>query len=285
MASAQGYDHFWITGTHEYPDVPSYNNAVLHFRPDGKVDIEVKDLKMNFESTVGAMSDSSGSGLLFYTNGCYVATATGDTMLGGTGLNPGEMHDWVCGKTGYICPRGAMILPMPGHSGQYYIFHMGARYDPVRKLTYGPFYCSVVDMSLNGGKGEVTNKNTLLTDGDLEPFTAVRHGNGRDWWVMVPEYASNRYRIFLLDPLGVSGPYWQEIGPVMDCRRIGSNTFSLRGGKFARAQNCQVAVLDFDRCTGALSKPVLLDLPDHAVGGGGVAFSPDETHLLASTQL
>ena len=281
--AGQGYDRTWITGMHEYPDTPGYNNVTLKFSP-GSIDIQEVDLRMNFESTVGAISDSSGN-LLFYTNGCHIANASGDTMPGSDGLNPGEMHDWTCGKTGYVCPRGVLILPLPDNPNVYYLFHMGARYDAIRKLTYGPLYYTVVDMQLDGGRGAVVTKNNLVTDGDLEPFTAVRHGNGRDWWIVTPEYATNIYRLFLLGPGGLQGPYTQSIGSVMPCRRIGSSTFSLRGDKFARAQNCQAIVFDFDRCAGTFYNPLLLDLPDNSVGGGGVAFSPNSERLLVATQL
>ncbi len=279
----QAYDRTWITGMHEFPGTPGYNNALIRFSAD-TISVQEQGLKMNFESTVGVMSDSAGE-LLFYTNGCAIAGADGAIMAGGEGLNPGEMHDWVCDKTGYVCPRGAMALPKPGSTTRYVLVHAGARYDPVRKLTYGPFYATEIDMALNGDKGAVISKNIVLTDGDLEPFTAVRHGNGRDWWLVVPVYASAEYRVFLFSPDGISGPLVQKIGQVMDCRRIGTSVFSLNGEKFARAQNCQVAVLDFDRCSGEFSNPTLLDLPDHVVGGGGVAFSPDSRRLLVSTQL
>ena len=33
---------------------------------------------------------------------------------------------------------------------------------------------------------------------------AVKHANGRDWWVLVPESHSNRYYTMLLDPTGLS---------------------------------------------------------------------------------
>ncbi len=105
----QAYDRTWITGMHEFPGTPGYNNALIRFSAD-PISVQEQDLKMNFESTVGVVSDTTGA-LLFYTNGCAVAGADGAIMPGGEGLNPGEIHDWVCGKTGYISPRGAMALP------------------------------------------------------------------------------------------------------------------------------------------------------------------------------
>lgn len=282
-SKGQQYDNNWIAGMHEYPGLAGYNNAIIRFNGDTAQIIET-DLHINFESTLGVMSDSIGK-LLFFTNGCYIATASGDTMPGGETINPGEIHDWVCGSVGYICPRGALALPMPAHKNQYVLLHMGARYDPVRKIRYGPFYYSSVDMSLGNGNGIVTNANSILADGDFEPFTAVRHGNGRDWWVIVPEFGTNHYTVFLLNPDGLQGPFIQTIGPDMDCRRIGSCTFSQQGTKFARVQNCLAVTLDFDRCTGQFSNPVSLTRPAITVGGGGLAFSPDGNRLLTCSDL
>ena len=71
------------------------------------------DLKMNFESTVAALSDPTGK-LLFCSNGCRIADADGQVLLDGDGLNPGEVRDSACPKNGYIAPRGALFLPKPG---------------------------------------------------------------------------------------------------------------------------------------------------------------------------
>jgi len=282
--SAQGYDRNWITGMHELPGVQGYNNALIRFLPNGSIQMDTIDLGMNIESTVATMSDSAGN-LLFFTNGCYIAQADGHFMPGGEGLNPGQMHDWVCGKTGYVSPRGAMAIPAPGSNHLYYLFHSGVRYDPVRKNTFGPFYYSLIDMDLDNGKGAVVSKNNILADGDLEPFTAVRHGNGRDWWLLVPHFGSNRYDLFLLSADGIQLYLSQEIGPVMDCRRIGSAAFSPQGDRFARVQNCIAAVFHFNRCSGLLSQPIAVARPVQTLGGGGVAFSPDGNHLLVTSQL
>ncbi len=282
-STAQKYDYNWVLGIHDMPGVAGFNNAILHFSGQG-VTVEEKDLKMNFESTVVSMSDSLGQ-LIFYSNGCFVADADGNPMPGGALLNPGEIHDWVCDKVGHIAPKGALAIKMPGSTNTYLLFHLGARYDPAKKIKLGPFYYSVIDMDQNSGKGAVTSGNNVLTDGNLEPFAATRHGNGRDWWIAVPVYGGAEYRLFLLTPSGVIGPVAQQIGPVMNCRSIGTSSFSLDGSKFVRTQNCQVATFDFDRCSGELSNPVLLDLPDNVVGGGGAAFSPDNQRLIFCSQL
>jgi len=283
-ATAQPVYSVWPVGTNEFPDtVPGYGNALVRFEP-GVTKVFPAHLRMNFESTSAAMADSLGN-LLFYTNGCYIADAQGDTMPGGAGLNPGEMHDWTCPTAGYASPKGAMALPWPGRPQQYVLLHMGVRYDVARKITYGPLYYSVIDLSANGGKGTVISKNNILLDGDLEPFTAVRHGNGRDWWIVVPEYGTDRYHKWVLSPAGFVQNEAQPIGPTMHCKRIGSSAFSPNGWRYGRQQNCQTVVLDFDRCSGMFSTPVVFNTAAYTFGGGGIGFSPDGSRVYTTSQL
>ncbi|HNM26002.1 MAG TPA: T9SS type A sorting domain-containing protein, partial [Saprospiraceae bacterium] len=172
-----------------------------------------------------------------------------------------------------------------GHPNLYVLIHLGARYEPEKKLRYGPLYYTVIDMSLENGKGAVVSKNNVLLDASLEPFAAVRHGNGRDWWLVVPKYATNRYYRFLLSPEGLNNAGDQQIGPALTCKQIRPSVFSPDGAHFAKSQNCGVCVLDFDRCSGFFANPRLMSWPPHAFGGGGVAFSPNSEVLYATTQM
>jgi hypothetical protein len=276
-------DQVWMMGTHDQPGQPGYGNAVLRFQGD-EVSAESADLKMNFESTMAVMPDSLGN-ILFYTNGCHIANALGDTMANGAGLNPGEMADWTCPESGYAAPLGAMALQLPGSSHLYFLFHMGVRYSPQRKLTYGPFYYSVIDMNLEGGKGAVISKNNILADGSFEPFTAVRHGNGRDWWLIIPEYGTNKYHRLLFSSSGIQQMDELEIGAPLFCRYIGSSAFSPNGIRYARQQHCGVIIMDFDRCSGIFSNARIIGMPLRAIFGGGVAFSNDGNRLFVSTQV
>jgi hypothetical protein len=275
----------WPMGINEFANKPGSGNTVVKLGKDTSLSKVINmPLNMNFESTMAAATDAQGN-LLFYTNGCHIATADGDTMPNGAGLNPGDMHERTCPKLGYASPLGAMILQQPGRPNIYYLFHEGIDYEKRKKLTYGPLYYTVINMEQNGGKGAVLSKNNILVEGDLEPFTAVRHGNGRDWWITVPHHGSNRYTTLLFSKQGVQVIENQNIGPVMDCPVIGSSTYAHRGDRYARRQDCRVVVMDFDRCSGRFSSPLALDVPPMAFGGGGVAFSPDGSTLFVTVQL
>lgn len=279
----QQYDQNWPVGILEYPGNSLYGNAIIRFEGSTPI-VEKHDLKMNFERTVAAMSDSLGT-LLFYSNGCYIATANGDTMLNGAEINPGTMHDWVCPENGYNVQRGMLVLPDPGNSMRYYLFHLGARYTPNDGLSTGPLYYSLIDMSVENGEGAVVSINNVLLDSLPESFTAIRHGNGRDWWVVCPIYGTNRYERFLLVPEGVISAGAVFTGPSVNCTRTGVLAASPDGTKLARTQNCRTVVLDFDRCSGSLTNPIIFERSPNVFAGGGAAFSENGERLLLSEHM
>ncbi len=283
LAQHSDPDARWPIGMHEYPGLSGYGNAWLYFR-NGTVSIEPAMLNMNFESAVAVASDSAGS-VLFYTNGCEIRDGDGEMLENGADLNPGALHDWVCPTAGYTAPKSMMALAIPGQATRWLLLHLGGDYDPVRKVVYGPFYHTEIDMAANSGKGAVVSKNQVASIGDLEPFAAVRHGNGRDWWIILPEYGANRYQRWLLNPEGLNFAGAQAIGSALTCRRMGASVFSPDGSKYARTQNCGTVVLDFDRCTGTFSNPVFLERPTNTIGGGGLAFTADNRWLFATSNL
>jgi len=280
---AQSFDNLWLAGYNEFPGVPGYGHAQLRFQGDS-VRAEPALLAFNLENTVAAMCDSAGQ-LLFYSNGCAVANRQHQIMPNGEGLNPGDLSDLVCGRKGYIVPQGAMVLPMPGKPGRYALLHMGATYDPVRKLKLGPLYFSEIDMALEGGMGDVNTKNEVLLSGDLGAFTAVRHGNGRDWWVLVPEFGGQSWYGFVLSPAGFSAQPPQSLPALLPgCEKHGATVASPDGRLVANWGDCKLSVQRFDRCSGTLSDKLELAAPNHWIPGGGLAFSPSGRYLYATSQ-
>ncbi len=141
-------------------------------------------------------------------------------------------------------------------------------------------------MTQNSGKGKVLEKNVPILSDSLSyhMLTAVRHGNGRDWWVFKPEKLSNGYYRILFTPWGFQPAQKQHIGhsfSVDDGR--GQALFSPDGTKYARYDiRNDLHIFDFDRCTGELSNPVSIEIVDSAdtlSGAGGAAFSPNSRYL------
>ncbi|MCC7464715.1 MAG: T9SS type A sorting domain-containing protein [Saprospiraceae bacterium] len=283
VLSGQLSDRYWMMGYNEYPGVPGYGHTVVQFPSGEAVQTISASLAFNFESTAAVAADTQGE-LLFYSNGCEIANRNHEIMPNGTGLNPGEMSDRVCSQTGYILPQGAMAIPAPGKPDHYYLLHSGAAYEPARKLIRGPLYYTEVDMTLENGLGDVVSKNNILLEEDLSAFTVIRHGNGRDWWVIVPEFGNKTWYTFLLSPKGFEAMPPQDVSLMLPgCEHHEATVASLDGSRIANWGDCKVSVLRFDRCAGALSDLQELDAPAHWFPGGGLSFSASGRYLYATS--
>ena len=166
--------------------------------------------KSNLSLTHANISDKTGK-LLFYTNGVVVLDGNHDTMQNGKGLNP-------CAYTsnfaydGLVNWQGNIILPFPDDTNSYYLFHQALEYLSI--VSSSQIYYSIVDLTLNNGKGDVILKNTSFFQDTLRGnmITACKHANGRDWWLVVPKAFYPIYYLFLITPMGVQYSSTQMIG-------------------------------------------------------------------------
>ncbi|MFQ5446851.1 MAG: hypothetical protein ACE5FF_07955, partial [Saprospiraceae bacterium] len=240
------------------------------------------DVKMPLAFTKASFSDAEGN-ILFYTNGIQINNKSDEMMENGDSLNAGYWAN-VSSSVGYPVPKGAFFLLKPLDSTMCFLFHMytetisGAHF-------LSKFYYSLIDMNANNGLGSVVEKNIPLLNGDAQlnfnHAVAVRHGNGRDWWIIVPHRMQPQYFRFLLTPEGIYGPEVQEVGfkePTLDPNQyIGTSLFSPDGTKYADYDFLTgIQIFDFNRCTGLLSNPVKIDYqwdPNWNNGESGIAFS------------
>jgi hypothetical protein len=115
--------------------------------------------------------------------------------------------------------------------------------------------------------GKVLSVDTLFyagTNGDSTStsISAVKHGNGRDYWLVYHPTLTDTFMTWLQDANGdLTGPFYQKIGPIhpfhaLDFMRL---TFNNDGTKMALLMWFNIWIYDFDRCTGLLSNPVVID--------------------------
>lgn len=243
---------------------------------------------MNLSATNALISSPAGS-LLFYTNGNYIGNRNYDTLLNGGGISPGY-YAGLYNFPGQPVQQGASILPFDfGHSPLYHLFHMA--YDGTAPSSQPKFlYHSVIDMSLDSGRGAVVVKSDSLIQDTLTvgQLTACRHANGRDWWLVLPKYNSNLYHILLITPYEITD-FPQQIGPVIGWGEwSGQATFSPDGMRYVRYDRENgLTMKDFDRCTGLFSNPShhgKSEFNDNA-WATGAAFSPNSNILYLSSFL
>ena len=252
-------------------------NGILNFPGNNPTVFMDTTIKMRFSYTHTNISDTAGN-LLMYTNGVVMMDGNHDTMPNGKGLNP-------CNYTtqsqydGLAIPQADLILPDPGNTNQYYLIHQS--WDNLSLQFNKNLYYSKIDMLLNNGNGDLTQKNIILLQDTLwgGGTTACKHANGRDWWVVVVRHFPI-YNVFLLSPNGITLNSVQTIGTRFD---FGQAAFSNDGNYYGiREFTKNFQVFDFDRCTGVFSNPRIVLTNDSNVSEG-LCFSPDSKLVYASS--
>ncbi len=208
---SQGINNLWLLG-YECCH-PLFNPMNLEFS-SGSLVISQSQRSMDMNTTNGEICDRQGN-LLFYSNGIYIANVLDDTMQNGLGLNP-SFFTTNHTAHGLTLPQGNLIIPFPDDSMKYYLFHQTI--DDFYSYASLYLYYSVIDMSLDGGLGAVIQKNTVLLNDSIVPgkITAVKHANGRDWWVIVHQFHSGIIYKYLVTPQGIQGLLQQNLFTTRD---------------------------------------------------------------------
>ena len=280
------FDYIWLTGYASWGgDTAKWGGTIIDFHTlPPTVSYEYRD--MDFRVTNASICDSIGN-LLFYTNGIYVADASGDTMLSGVPINPDPYtQSW----NAEPLQQGALILPLPESKHIYYLIHEELTFTPnppdyvkVPRLRY-----SIIDIKGNNDLGAVLEKNIVAIEDTLGygQVTTTRHANGRDWWILISKYKAKKYYTLSLTPDGLEKHSDQYVNDTIRSG-IGQAVFSPDGKIFARvnmvsnSQGGFLDIYDFDRCTGLLSnhKQIFYPLP---AASAGVAISPNNRYLYLS---
>lgn len=274
---AQKHDHNWVMG-YEFQATDPFGNMRIdfNFQPPK---VFKENLKMNFSECGGSFSDSSGN-LLFYTNGIRIYNKARQLMENGDTINPGPLwnNQQENGSVSFYSP---IAVYQPGAGRLCYLFHSDIFFGGVLNSAYTKhLYYSIIDLDANNGLGKVVAKNQILMEGEIMWPAAVKHGNGRDWWVMGLQRADTRHYLFLLSPKGITGPYIQDIGPpFVPTEHEGKNLFSPDGNTYLRHDSrSALRLYDFDRCTGQLSNLRIIPYKGQE-NTFFASFSPDSRFL------
>lgn len=229
------------------------------------------------EEGCASISNANGQ-LLFYTDGTLVYDRNNNLMPGIIGAGNGL-------KGNSTSTQSAIIVPKPGSVGQYfYIFTVGG-------LGVGALCHSLVDMTLNGGNGDVvpgaTNKNVQMKTGVYEKVAAYKDLSG-NFWVIAHDNSSKNFLEYKVTNAGVQ-PLVATI-PIgtfnpSQYNFIGYLKFSPDGSKLAMATFSEhtIEVFNFNVGTGAItllgtSGVTLTDAVNHFYAYG-IEFSPNNQYL------
>lgn len=259
-AFAQKETNFWYFGAY----------AGLSF--DSGTPVAVTDGILSTNEGCATISDADGQ-LLFYTSGNRVFNRNHVQMPNGFGL-AGDASS----------TQAAVIAPLPGSTTTYYIFTVDEEGG-----TLG-FRYSIVDLTLQGGLGDLAVKNTLLLTPVAEKVTAVKHNNNFDIWIITHEWDSDGFYAYLLNAAGISAtPVVSNVGLVHTGGSLAPNGNSAGymkaspiGNKLALAikEMNLYQIFDFNTSNGVVSNPVTT--PASYANAYGVEFSNDGTKLYGS---
>ncbi|WP_417196225.1 T9SS type B sorting domain-containing protein [Bizionia sp.] len=129
-------------------------NAGIQFAEDGTI-TALDDGQLNTVEGCSSISDGDGN-LLFYTDGTFVYNRNHLVMSNGGDLSGHESST-----------QSAIVVPKPDDENIYYIFTVGSN-QTLTGLKY-----SVVDMTLDSGRGAVTLKDEPLLSQCAEKIAAV----------------------------------------------------------------------------------------------------------------
>ncbi|MBK7886296.1 MAG: T9SS type A sorting domain-containing protein [Bacteroidetes bacterium] len=193
--------------------------------------------------------------------------------------------DTIFGDDGY---HSIITIPNSQNDSLLYVFTIGI----VGIVPYGLHY-SIINYKANNDSGIVIQKNIQLRyEPAFDGLTAVRHGNGRDWWLIFKKWdnvsftPSNSFYIYKIDQSGIVLDSVQNIGP-FHTTGGGAALFNSTGNLFYFIDwRGAIFKYDFDRCNGLFSNPLIIE-PERLQGPYpyyfSCALSSDETKLYVTS--
>ncbi len=279
------YDNHWILGFDSFQ--PNFGGLNINF-DDDTFDFTYFDVPMEIESPV-TISDELGN-LQFYTNGCQIYNFEHQLMENGDSINyfEKEVFDYWCNFGGfYPSARGIVCLPFPNKKNVYVLFHLSFLTTFWKESI---FMYSIIDMNENNGRGRVIRKNVPIERGAFNSsISCNRHGNGRDWWVVLNRADTSMFHTYLLDPDSLRFIRSQTFKHHFKKEQSSDITwfysdasFSPNGKKYAKIGTDRpptIFLYDFDRCSGLFNNQIVVNVPDTAYLWPSIEFSPNSRFL------
>jgi gliding motility-associated-like protein len=194
----------------------------------------------------------------------------------------------------------ASILPFPSDPNKFYLLSLHSHSSyllsqqsglQVRCPAAGYLKYSVVDLSLNNGKGEVTQLNQSLLSAPVNKLALVKDaGNTLNTWIVTHGFGTNNFTSFKVTAAGIQPGINSAAGPVISGswkNALGFIVASPDGKKIAGITGDTwgantVELYDFNAATGAVSNYTTLVINDNIESLGDVVFSPDNSKLYIS---
>ncbi|MBK9253986.1 MAG: T9SS type A sorting domain-containing protein [Saprospiraceae bacterium] len=298
IINAQKEDFIWLWGDEPFDIILPDRRADTTLGASN-IDFNFDPVKIYYDPNrvidmAGAnasICDQNGK-LMAYSNGQVLYNgnhqAITDTINYFEVTNNSQCNEWEYnnfGDSNMSIPGGLLghqrvvILPV---GDEYYILYNNYNYctNVVDKIAYSKF---VINSENPNGK-LIVKDHILIEDTLVFAIYAIRHANGKDWWVINLNKNNTKIQRFLINQYGIH--YYGTIESGLDDRTGHGqicispdgkylawyifSSFTLTGG--------YVAFATFDRCDGTISKLTGKVFPSLALTGG-VSFSADSRYL------
>ena len=201
---------------------------------------------------------------------------------------------------GLVNEDAAIILPKPENEDLYKVIHFaGTRTEPYLNSYYHTerTYHSTVDLSKNNGLGKVVEKNQVLLEESVQPYAlnAIRHGNGRDWWIPIRHKSEPIFHVFLLDPSGLSLHHTDTLSEIPDNYIHDMRVFKNGDQLIYLSTDCILSscfqdqwsevllyTLNFDRCNGEVTFKQMYDFQIYNVWPTSIELCKNDRLLYMS---
>ena len=249
----------------------------------GPIPVGSGNAAINSNESTASVSDPNTGQLLFYTDGRKVWNANNQVMPNGANLLGGFYNS---------CTQGALIVPFPEDNQRYYLFTL----EELEALSLVPVVdnglrYSVVDMTLNGGLGDVqiATLNTPLVTDLTEKLIVIRSTEIQGFWVIAHKRNANEFLAWKIDACGVTAqPVVSTVGSNFASAPFGANE-AWSGAMDASPDGNRIGMpvdwsdriefFDFNKITGVVSNPLTVNVTDDSnppfLRKYGACFSPD----------
>jgi len=271
------------------PGIEPKSQLRIDFR-SGFPDVQVNHTDLNFRcvNNCATICDEETGDILFYTNGNLIMNQQNELMVNGDSFPINLPWEWT--YYGSDWGHTHIILPDFTNPNLYYYFYVDFHMylsDQDYELGKTSLYYLKIDMTKQGGLGEVVEKNIPVLQRDTlkgyAMFKAIRHANGRDWWLLSNVTGTNTQVRVLWTPDGFKKDFPEyTVAGLPNNARLRMMAVSKDGTKVAMGAETGCWVYDFNRCTGILSNPVEILTKDTDPPSGwadDAAFSDNSRYL------
>jgi hypothetical protein len=275
--------------------------AKLVFTDSSAINTYLNNIDTSFPYIISSNSNiCNENGKMILGTSCWsLFNDSGQIFINGNQINT-DSFNWYNGLTAYS--NNTIFIPKGNNT--YYLFittQSDAKVTDFVKnggiFDFDQILYSLIDMKANNGRGAIVSNRNVLLKTTEEPwlsktnFTATRHANGRDWW-LIKASARQRYKRykFLVQPdtiityIDTEPIRWNSFTG----DNVGQANFSPNGQWYAECNsNSPHTIYTFDRCTGQFTFNRLIDMSKYAVTKGwtrwdAVCFSPNNRYLYTS---